>query len=105
MEDEWNENRVPLMFGQAQSISHGLNMQGGNADAIAMFSPMYDYDVYDQLIRRIRRSGNTSRRIVVTRFVARDTIDRLKILTLVRKGRQQQKFKDAMQRYKSERGI
>jgi SNF2 family DNA or RNA helicase len=103
MEDAWNDNQIPFMLGQPQSISHGLNMQGGNADAIALFSPMYDYDNYDQLIRRLRRSGNTSRRIIVTRFIARNTVDRLKILALVRKGRTQQRFMDALKTYKTER--
>lgn len=103
MEDAWNDNEISFLLGQPQSISHGLNMQGGNADAIGLFSPMYDYDVYDQLIRRLRRSGNTARRIIVTRFVAKDTVDRLKILALIRKGRGQKKFMDAIKSYKSER--
>lgn len=103
MEDAWNANEISLLLGQPQSISHGLNMQGGNADAIGLFSPIYDYDVYDQLIRRLRRSGNAARRIVVTRFVARDTVDRLKILSLRTKERGQNKFKTAMKTYRSEK--
>lgn len=105
MEDAWNNNEIELLLGQPQSISHGLNMQGGDADALGLFSPMYDYDVYDQLIRRLRRSGNKAKRIVVTRFVTRDTVDRLKIIALVRKGKQQMRFTEAMKRYKSERGM
>ena len=102
MEDAWNANEIPLLLGQPQSISHGLNMQGGDADALGLFSPIYDYVVYDQLIRRLRRSGNKARRIVVTRFVAKNTVDRLKILALVRKERGQNKFKEAMRAYRKE---
>lgn len=103
MEDAWNDNEIPFLLGQPQSISHGLNMQGGNADAIGLFSPMYDYDTYDQLIRRLRRSGNTARRIIVTRFIARNTVDKLKVIALARKGRNQKRFMDALKDYKVER--
>lgn len=73
MEAAWNNNELPLMIAQAASIGHGLNLQTGGH--LTNMSQLWDYEIYDQIIRRLLRQGSTHRRIFVYNIVAEDTID------------------------------
>ena len=45
------------------------------------FDPTWDYELYDQFIRRVRRRGNMATRVFVPRIVVRDTIDEVILQT------------------------
>lgn len=75
----WNANRLPFLCCHPASAGHGLNLQEGNAAHIAWLSPIWDLELWDQFIRRVRRSGNEAQRVFNHIFAVRDTIDELKI--------------------------
>jgi hypothetical protein len=85
-EDEWinawNRNELPIMAAHPASAGHGLNLQEGSAAHVLWFSPTWDLELWDQFIRRLRRSGNEALRIINHIFVCLGTIDELKIAAL-----------------------
>lgn len=98
----WNAGEIPLMFVQPQSMGHGLNMQK-SGDSILWFAPIWDYEIWDQTIRRLRRQGSVNLRIIVTHIIARDTVDEAKILALTTKGRNERRLLDALKTYRKTR--
>lgn len=76
---EWNQRKLPLLCAHPQSAGHGLNMQEGQAYNVAWFSVSWDWELYDQFIRRVRRSGNTQTRIFNHLLIVKGTIDEEKL--------------------------
>ena len=74
LEQMWNNKELPILFGHPQSIGHGLNLQeAGNH--VAWLSLTWNYELYDQFIRRVLRQGNEHKRVFVHHIIARGTID------------------------------
>lgn len=70
----WNEGELPVLCGHPLSMAHGLNLQrAGNH--VAWYSLTWDYELYDQLVRRVYRQGQGARRVFVHRILARNTVD------------------------------
>ncbi len=80
----WNAGKLPLLAGHPQSIGHGLNMQG-DAFHVCWYSPTWDYELYDQFIRRVRRRGSKATRIFNHRILAKGTVDEAIRISLERK--------------------
>lgn len=78
----WNRNELPLLACHPASAGHGLNLQEGNAAHVCWFGITWDLELWDQFIRRIRRSGNVAQRIFNHMLIVRDTIDELKLEAL-----------------------
>ena len=66
------------------------------ASNVAWFSPTWNYELYDQFNRRIRRQGSTADRIRIYHFVAKDTVDVAVINALRRKGSAQERLMAAL---------
>lgn len=96
LEDAWNQGEVTWLVAQASSISHGLNLQQ-RGNHVVWFTPPWDKEVYDQLIRRVWRQGSKARRVFVHRLLAKDTTDEAVVAALARKGKVEQSFFDALQ--------
>lgn len=79
---EWNEGKLPVLAAHPASAGHGLNMQGFSACDVAWFSITWDYELYDQFIRRIWRDGTQAVQIFNHLIVVKDTIDELKLTAL-----------------------
>lgn len=88
LEARWNRGEIALLFGHPQSIGHGLNLQGAGHH-VAWHSMTWDYELYDQFIRRVRRQGNKAKRVFVHHLIARGTIDEVMLATLKAKRRGQ----------------
>lgn len=101
--ERWNRNELPVMFVQLSAMSHGINAQEGNACHIILHSLTYDLEVYEQLIRRLRRSGNKARRVFVHLVIAEDTVDEVIVTTVGGKDKTQQSFLSAMAEYTRQR--
>ena len=69
----WNKGQLPLLFAQPKSVAHGLNLQGTNG-AVVWYSPTYNLEEYEQLIRRIWRQGQKEK-VLVYHLLAKGTID------------------------------
>lgn len=100
IEDSWNRNEIQVLPAQPASVGHGLNMQEGNANHVIWYTLPDDFDIYDQAIRRLRRSGNTSSHVFSHRLIARRTVDVAKKKLLSKKGAGQKEFLDAMKSYR-----
>lgn len=98
-EAAWNDGTLPILLGHPASVGHGLNLQRSNANQIAIFSLTWNYEYYDQFIRRLRRQGNNAPRVFVHHILARDTVDELIYNALSRKGSLQQRLHDALKEY------
>jgi SNF2 family DNA or RNA helicase len=95
-EQRWNAGMIELMFGHPQSIGHGLNLQDSEAD-VCWHTLTYDQDLYDQFIRRVRRSGSKRKRMMVHRLMMKNTVEDLVIApTLAFKDANQQTFFSAL---------
>jgi hypothetical protein len=103
IEDRWNAGNIPLLFGNPMSMAHGLNLQkAGNH--LAWYTMTWDYELYDQFVRRVWRQGNQSAQVYIHHILARDTVDELLYATKKRKAAQQESFVDAFIKYKRKRG-
>lgn len=75
IEDAWNANELKYVCGQQDSIAHAINLQEGNAAHLAQYSITWNLETWDQLLRRIRRSGNKAARVFRHIPVMKDTTD------------------------------
>lgn len=91
IEAAWNKGHIQLLFGHPQSMSHGLNLQEC-ANHIAWHSLTWDYELYDQFVRRLRRQGNTASQVFSHHFITEDTIDEVIMQTIWRKEKGQETF-------------
>jgi SNF2 family DNA or RNA helicase len=78
----WNKGLLPILAAHPASAGHGLNMQGASACDVAWFSITWDFELYDQFIRRIRRDGTQATQIFNHLIVVKNTIDELKLSAL-----------------------
>jgi SNF2 family DNA or RNA helicase len=96
IEDEWNEGQLPLLFGHPASVGHGLNLQESSACHICWFTIPWDFELYDQFNRRLRRQGNKAKHIQAYHLIARDSVDESVMAALKDKGRTQKALLDAL---------
>jgi len=97
IEDAWNANQIPILFGHPASMGHGLNFQKGSAQHVIWFSLFWDLELYDQFIKRVRRQGNTAQRVFVHHILARGTIDETVFHVQRAKTRTQNALLDALE--------
>ena len=95
LETQWNNGELPYLFGHPQSIGHGLNLQE-RGHHVAWASLTWDYELYDQFIRRVQRQGNKHKRVYVHQIVATDTVDELLLVALKSKKKGQNALFDAL---------
>lgn len=98
IEARWNAGKIPLLLGHPASIGHGLNLQGSHAAHIAWFSLTWDFELYDQMNRRLRRQGNGAEHIHVYAFVVKDSVEESVAFALRRKERTQKALLDALKK-------
>lgn len=99
----WNRGEVPVLLGHPAAMGHGLNAQEGNAQHIIFHSLTWDLELYDQLVRRLVRSGNKSSHVFIHHIVAQDTVDEAVMLALRKKRRTQGAVLDALREYSKDR--
>lgn len=102
IEKAWNKGEIEMLLGHPASMGHGLNFQESSGD-VAWFSMFFDYELYDQFVSRVRRSGNTRTRVTSHLIAARRTVDVVAMRALERKGLGQQALFDALLAYRLER--
>lgn len=102
LERLWNQGKLPVLFGHPQSMAHGLNLQEVGRH-VAWHSMTWDFELYDQFIRRVRRQGNKSKKVFVHHFLARGTIDEVMLYSLKHKNKGQQALFTGLQKLASAR--
>jgi len=103
IEAAWNRGTIPLLLGHPQSIGHGLNMQGAGNCHVCIHSGTFDFELYDQFIRRVRRRGNSAARVFVHHLIARKTVDEVIYWALRAKDKTQRDLLDALKNIRSGR--
>lgn len=101
--EAWNKGQLPGMLVHPASLSHGINMQEDDAQHVIWHSLTTNLENYDQLLRRLRRSGNRAEHVTSHLIAARNTVDELKLDTLRLKDAGQRSFLDAMTSYTAKR--
>lgn len=103
LERQWNEGKLPVLFGHPASIGHGLNLQEGQAYNVCWFGLTWDLELYEQFIKRVLRQGNKNTRVIVHHIICRDTVDEAKLKALGAKNRNQSALMQALKEYRSEK--
>lgn len=89
LEHQWNAGKLPYLFAHPASIAHGLNLQEAGHH-VGWYTLTWNYEEYDQFIKRVLRQGNKSKRVFVHHFLARDTIDEYAVLPALQRKRRGQ---------------
>ncbi|MES2200737.1 MAG: DEAD/DEAH box helicase [candidate division FCPU426 bacterium] len=101
---KWNAGDLELLLGHPQSIGHGLNMQG-ICEHFCWHSLTWDYEFYDQFIRRIRRRGTQAKTIFNHRIMVKDSIDQAITISLSDKATGQEALFKALTQYRRKRAL
>ena len=96
IEAAWNRNELLYVFGQQDSIAHALNLQEGSAAHLAHYSLTWNLETYDQLIRRICRSGTKAKRVFRYLPIMKDTTDEDRMYSIKRKDTTQRSLFEAL---------
>lgn len=73
IERDWNKGKIPLLFGQIASVSHGLNLQE-SGNHLVFYSLTWNLEDYQQFIRRVWRQGQ-KKTVYVHHIVAENSVD------------------------------
>lgn len=79
IERDWNAGKITMLPCHPASVGHGLNMQLGGASNFCWFSETIDAELWDQLLRRIARSGNAADEVMMHQLIVRGTIDEQRV--------------------------
>jgi SNF2 family DNA or RNA helicase len=93
--DGFNAGTIPVLLGHPGSMGHGLNLQAA-CHHIIWFSVPWDFEFWDQTIRRIYRQGQESDTVFVYHIIAKDTKDEDILEVLARKEAEDIKLKKAL---------
>ncbi len=93
--NDFNAGEIDILLGHPASIGHGLNLQGACYHEI-WFGITWNFEHYDQAIRRIYRQGQDAPIVYVYHIVAQNTRDVRVQEVLARKDRQQSDLLSAL---------
>ena len=93
--EKWNKGEINVGLIHPQSAGHGLNLQDGGHQLV-WYSLTWSLELYQQTIGRLYRQGQKAKSVVVTRIVAKDTIDEDVIRALDKKERTQDALIEAV---------
>ena len=95
---QWNAGELPYIFAHPASAAYGLDGLQHVGQHIAWHSLTYNFELYDQFIRRIRRQGNTKKHVFVHHIIAKGTIDHAMLISLKSKEKNQNAFFEALKK-------
>lgn len=98
----WNRGEIPYLCGQPSSMAYALNFQFA-CQNVVWYALTWDYELYDQFNRRVRRSGNRFKRVFVHHLIGRNTIDEYMLLVLKQKRTTEQALLKALNTYRRRR--
>lgn len=95
----WLAGDLQYLFVHPQAAAHGLNLQHWGESFprhVCWLDPIWDFEGYDQLNRRVRRRGNKMKRVFAHHILARDTLEDRMLSVLSSKRRTQNALHDAI---------
>jgi len=99
----WNRGELPILLVQCQAVTHGLNLQSGGNDLV-WFSIPDDYEIYEQLNRRLYRRG-VAGTVRIHHIITKNTIDLALLERLRDKKARQLRLFDAILAYYQARQV
>ena len=99
----WNHGELPYIFAHPAAAGHGIDGLQHVGHHVIWHSMTWDYELYDQFIRRIRRQGSRSKRVFVHHLIMRDTIDEVVLWAIKSKHRGQQALFEGLKQLASRR--
>lgn len=101
---DWQAGRVQQVLVQSAAGSHGLDGFQGRGKHLVWHTSTYDYEVDDQLMRRLYRQGaSRGSTITVHRVLAARTVDEAVMVARARKKRGQDGLFEALTTYRKSR--
>ena len=94
----WNRGEIPYILVHPQSMSHGVDGLQEAGRAVIWHSLTWSLENFEQLIRRLYRSGQQER-VTVARIIAKGTIDEAIVQALDRKEKGQMGLLNALKEY------
>ncbi len=96
-EKAWNGGEIPIMLCQPASVGHGMNFQRGNAYNLCWYTlPNFDFEIYDQFNRRLRRQGSKAANVFAHHLIMKGTVDEVQYASMNSKRRGQDRLFDAL---------
>lgn len=99
--DRWNAKQIPILLVQPQSLSHGVNLQGGGND-VAWFGLTDQLEIYLQLNCRLHRQG-VEGTVRIHHLLTANTVDEAIHDRLKSKDRSQQALLESLAKYRESR--
>lgn len=96
IERDWNNNAIVVLAAHPASAGHGLNFQKGGAQHVCWFSVTWDFELYDQFLRRVLRQGNSAPHVINHLLLVKNSIDELKYGAIADKDTTQARFLQAL---------
>ena len=91
--EKWNGGEVDVLLAHPASAGHGLNLHQGGARIMVFSTIPYDYEHFAQACGRLMRQGQR-RNTQIHSFIAKNTIEKKKLLSLMEKRKISQDFID-----------
>ena len=102
--EEWNRGEIGKLVLHPKSGSHGLNIQYGGWNLV-LFGMFWSNEQYRQLIRRLARPGQPHPFVNVHHLITRRTVHELQYASLVQKGGEEKRFRNALDMYQKAKGL
>ena len=90
--EKWNEGEVDVLLSHPASSGHGLNLQFGGRICVWSTIP-FDMELWSQANARLARQGQR-RNTQIHSFLAKNTIEKAKMISLMKKSNILQEFVD-----------
>ena len=94
--DRWDKGEVDVLVLHPASAGHGLNLQLGGAAHLFQYANTWNFETWDQIIRRIRRQGTSATRIRRYIPIMRDTTDEDRMFAMKHKNKGQTALFEAL---------
>ena len=95
--NDFNAGDIPILLGHPASMGHGLNLQG-TCHHVIWFGITWNFEHYDQAIRRVYRQGQESDYVRVYHLVSQGTLDSKVLSALQKKERGQNELLNALRK-------
>lgn len=89
--EKFNRGEIRGVLGHPASMGHALNLQGSCCH-VGWFGLTWNFEYWDQAIRRVWRQGNEAMRVVVHLFCVRNSLDEAVVQTIYDKDVTQMTF-------------
>lgn len=93
--NRFNAGTLPWVLGHPASMGHGLNLQGG-CHHVVWYGITWNFEHYDQAIRRVYRQGQEAEAVFVYHIVAKGTRDAHVLPVLKQKEKTQKDLLNAL---------